>query len=36
MPILGSSLREDSRLIKNVVENDTPVYIVLDLTQKKH
>ena len=35
VPILGSSLREDSRLIKNVVENDTPVYIALDPDAEK-
>lgn len=30
VPILGSSLREDSKLLKKVVEHDTPVYIALD------
>lgn len=35
VPILGSSLREDSRLIKNIVENDTPVYIALDPDAEK-
>ena len=30
VPILGSSLREDSKLIKKIVEHDTPVYIALD------
>jgi len=35
VPILGSSLREDSRLIRNVVENDTPVYIALDPDAEK-
>lgn len=35
VPILGSSLREDSKLIKNVVENDTPVYIALDPDAEK-
>lgn len=30
VPILGSSLKEDSKLIKKVVEHDTPVYIALD------
>ena len=29
-PILGSTLRSDSRLIQNIVYNDTPVYIALD------
>ena len=35
VPILGSSLREDSRLIKNIVENDTPVYVALDPDAEK-
>ena len=30
VPILGSSLKESSKLLKRVVENDTPVYIALD------
>ena len=30
VPILGSSLKEDSKLLKKVVEHDTPVYIALD------
>lgn len=30
VPILGSSLREGSKLIKKIVEHDTPVYIALD------
>ena len=30
VPILGSSLREDSKLIRKIVEHDTPVYIALD------
>ena len=30
VPILGSSLKEDSKLIRKVVEHDTPVYIALD------
>ena len=29
-PILGSTLRTDSRLIQKIVYNDTPVYIALD------
>ena len=35
VPILGSSLRKDSRLIKRIVENDTPVYIALDADAEK-
>ena len=35
MPILGSSLRKNSRLIKRIVENDTPVYIALDADAEK-
>ena len=35
VPILGSSLRRDSRLIKRIVENDTPVYIALDADAEK-
>ena len=30
VPILGSSLKEQSRLFKKIIENDTPVYIALD------
>jgi len=30
VPILGSTLREDSELIRKIVFNDTPVYIALD------
>jgi len=30
VPILGSTLRSDSRLIQKIVYNDTPVYIALD------
>ena len=30
VPILGSSLRDDSRLFQKIVEHDTPVYIALD------
>lgn len=30
VPILGSSLRQDSELLRKVVEHDTPVYIALD------
>lgn len=35
VPILGSSLRDDSELIKNIVRNDTPVYIALDPDAEK-
>ena len=31
VPILGSSLREQSKLFKSIIANDTPVYIALDL-----
>ena len=30
VPILGSTLREHSKLFQKIVENDTPVYIALD------
>ena len=30
VPILGSTLREDSKLLRKIVENDTPCYIALD------
>jgi hypothetical protein len=29
-PILGSTIQSDSRLIRNIVYNDTPVYVALD------
>jgi len=29
-PILGSTLHTDSRIIRNIVYNDTPVYVALD------
>lgn len=35
MPILGSSLRKNSKLIKRIVENDTPVYLALDADAEK-
>ena len=35
VPILGSTLRADSRLIQKIVYNDTPVYIALDRDAKK-
>ena len=30
VPILGSTLREHSKLFQKIVENDTPVYVALD------
>ena len=30
VPILGSTLRENSKLFKKIVESDTPVYLALD------
>ena len=30
MPILGSSLKETSKLFKSIIINDTPVYVALD------
>ena len=30
VPILGSTLRTDSRLLRKIVSNDTPVYMALD------
>jgi len=30
VPLLGSTLRENSKLFKRIVENDTPVYLALD------
>lgn len=30
IPLLGSSLREDSRLFSKIVQHDTPLYIALD------
>jgi DNA primase len=35
VPLLGSSLREDSRLIRKIVEYDTPVYVALDADAEK-
>lgn len=35
VPILGSSLRKNSKLIKRIVENDTPVYLALDADAEK-
>ena len=30
VPILGSTLRKDSRLLRKIVLNDTPIYLALD------
>jgi hypothetical protein len=30
VPLLGSTLRENSKLFKRIVENDTPIYLALD------
>ncbi len=35
VPLLGSTLRDDSRLFKEIVTNDTPVYIALDPDAEK-
>ena len=35
VPILGSSLRRNSKLFKEIVKNDTPVYIALDQDAEK-
>lgn len=35
IPLLGSTLREDSKLFSKVVKNDTPVYIALDPDAEK-
>jgi DNA primase len=35
VPILGSSLRKNSKLIRRIVENDTPVYVALDADAEK-
>lgn len=35
VPLLGSTLNEDSRLFKKIVENQTPVYLCLDLDAKE-
>ena len=35
IPILGSSLRQDSKLFKKIVTNDTPVFMALDADAKK-
>ena len=31
VPLLGSTLREDSKLFQEIAKNDTPIYIALDL-----
>ena len=30
VPLLGSSLRENSKLVQQIVKNDTPIYLALD------
>jgi len=35
VPLLGSTLREDSKLFQEIVNNDTPVYIALDPDAEK-
>ena len=35
VPILGSTLREGSRLFQKIIKNDTPIYIALDLDADK-
>jgi hypothetical protein len=30
VPLLGSSLRENSKLVQQIVKHDTPVYLALD------
>ena len=35
IPLLGSTLREESRLFQEIVKNDTPVYIALDADARK-
>tara|TARA_R110000824_G_scaffold101386_1_gene240833 strand:- start:1021 stop:1962 length:942 start_codon:yes stop_codon:yes gene_type:complete len=35
VPILGSTLRENSKLFQQIVKNDTPVYIGLDVDAEK-
>ena len=35
VPILGSELREGSKIVRRVVENDTPVYLALDTDAEK-
>ena len=35
VPILGSTLRADSRLFKQIVQHDTPVYVAMDADAEK-
>ena len=35
VPILGSTLRENSKLFQQIVKNDTPVYIGLDIDAER-
>ena len=35
VPLLGSSLREDSKLVNKIVKYDTPIYMALDTDVKK-
>ena len=30
VPILGSTLRAESKLLRKIVQNDTPIYVALD------
>ena len=35
VPLLGSTLREESKLFQKIVRNDTPVYLALDPDAEK-
>ena len=35
VPILGSTLKEDSKLFQEVISNDTPIYLALDVDAEK-
>lgn len=35
VPILGSTLKEDSKLFQEIVKNDTPIYLALDTDAEK-
>ena len=35
IPLLGSTLREDSKLFQEIVKNDTPVFVALDIDAEK-
>ena len=35
IPLLGSTLREESRLFQEIVKNDTPIYVALDADARK-